>query len=208
MHQDQNSARLLGSQRQLLQMVLSNKIQQDDGSDVSRPALGMRTQSPSLQVDDIQGPQGYPDVDAMGPQMFGNPGAHNQLMRAAEEAFAAQIEDRYVDCRASWVPLQLPKHCLPPIPDTSSSSTENLLTVAPVQETPTRPLALGHGGAKHGHWCSWTRPQHPWQHVLVQGRLPRTPPEPTGICSGGARCACVLTSVCAHRSQHRNSLMC
>lgn len=97
MHQDQNSARL-GSQRQLLQMVLGYSKLQPDGSDVSRPTLGMRTGSPSLQADDIQGPQGYTDVDAMGSQMF-NPGAH-QLRRAAEEAFAAHIEDRYVMLQA------------------------------------------------------------------------------------------------------------
>lgn len=98
MHQDQNSARL-GSQRQLLQMVLGQGkgLGQPD-VDVSRSTLaGMRTQSPSLQADDTQGHQGYPDVDAMGPQMFAGPhnapGAH-QLRRAAEEAFAAQMEDR------------------------------------------------------------------------------------------------------------------
>lgn len=91
MHQDQNSARL-GSQRQLLQMVLNSKLQQD-GSDVqSRATLGMRTQSPSLGADDIQGTQGYADVDSMGSQMFTNPGAANQLRRA--EVFAASIEDR------------------------------------------------------------------------------------------------------------------
>jgi hypothetical protein len=55
----------------------------------------MRTQSPSLQADDTQGHQGYTDVDTMGSQMFGTPGA-NQLRRAAEEAFPAHIEDRYV----------------------------------------------------------------------------------------------------------------
>lgn len=95
MHQDQNNARL-GSQRQLLQMALGyhGKLQ-PDGSDVSRPGLGMRTGSPSLQADDVQGPQGYADVDAMGSPVFGNPGAH-QLRRAAEEAFAAHIEDRCV----------------------------------------------------------------------------------------------------------------
>jgi hypothetical protein len=73
-------------------MALGYSKLQQDASDVSRPALGMRTGSPSLQADDIPGPQGYADVDAMGSQMF-NPGAH-QLRRAAEEAFAAHIEDR------------------------------------------------------------------------------------------------------------------
>jgi hypothetical protein len=93
MHQDQNSARLGGSQRQLLMQVLGSKLQQTD-NDAVRHLGGMRTQSPA---DDIQGVQGYPDVDDMGSAMFGNAGsANHQLRRAAEEAFAAQIEDRYV----------------------------------------------------------------------------------------------------------------
>lgn len=91
MHQDQNSARLGGSQRQLLMQVLGSKLQQTD-NDAVRHLGGMRTQSPA---DDIQGAQGYSDVDAMGTAMFGNAGsANHQLRRAAEEAFAAQIEDR------------------------------------------------------------------------------------------------------------------
>lgn len=99
MHQDQNSARL-GTQRQLLQMVLNSKLQEQTGHDVqsSRASLAsaMRGHSPSLQADDIQGASGYPDVDGMGPHMFGSPAqaANSQLRRAAEEAFAAQIEDR------------------------------------------------------------------------------------------------------------------
>lgn len=89
MHQDQN-ARLGGQRNQLLQMALGGYQKQLDG-DVSRSTL--RTGSPSLQADDIP-PQGYLDIDAMGSQMFGSPGA-NQLRRAAEEAFAAQhLEDR------------------------------------------------------------------------------------------------------------------
>jgi hypothetical protein len=87
-------------ERQLLQMVLHSKLAaggaaQCDGS----PAGGMRTQSPGLQADDVQGSQGYGDVDGVGPQMFGaaghNSGARGGFRQAAEDAFAAQLEDRW-----------------------------------------------------------------------------------------------------------------
>lgn len=190
MHQDQNNARL-GSQRQLLQMALGyhGKLQ-PDGSDVSRPGLGMRTGSPSLHADDVQGPQGYADVDAMGSPMFGNPGAH-QLRRAAEEAFAAHIEDRCVALRLKGMHSRSAGAG-------SLASRPCLLRPQPtlvdwpcLQETPAGSLQLGHDWRQPGHGCSWTGPQQhgvlvdaqrrPWGPGGVPARRSR-PPQPAGGC--------------------------
>jgi hypothetical protein len=161
MHQqDQNSARLR-SERQLLQMVLHNKLQQDaasgaggggGGADVGRP--GLRTHSPSVAADDVHGGSGYGGMDALGgPQAMHTFAGANHFRRAAEEALAAHMEDRWVKgnqgarssgARGAWRPIgpaPTPRpHQLTPPPTPAA------------QETHARQGALGHdwGPPWHG----------------------------------------------------------
>jgi hypothetical protein len=86
MHHDQNSALLMSPKRQLLQMMLNDKL----GEGGRGPGAQLRTQSPASGVmDDVRG---YGGGDGLGLPQFG-PGPANLAAAHAGEGLAGPTED-------------------------------------------------------------------------------------------------------------------